>query len=579
MAGINKKPSSDQTPIGCSTLALEKAKIIAPLRGLDPIPGEKMIEACRAAGELLGVPEGEVSHQTIRNWLTILETEGPGGLDRKQYKNRGQTTMDPGLVKIAKGILLSPKRFSIAEAHRRLARYARHFLNYSEDIIPTRKQIAYLWEHIPDEEKVLALEGIQAYRRKYDESIRFEASHSNDIWQADHHQLDIIVIDPDTGKEQGRPWLTKIQDDRSRAIMGYYLSLESPGSMAIASALYHAFLPKPEEWWPMYGLPRMIYIDNGKDWISEHIQLVALSFDIILERHEPYHPQAKGKIERLFRTLEEMCIHPLDGSVGSNTRTRPKKVTPKLTMEQVRVHIERFIRDYHERVHSSTKQKPRERWGKDLQDHRVVQDLSKIDHLLKSRQYKVQPSGIHFQKRYYRNPDGALGKYIGRYVTVFFDSRDTSRIRVWGRVNPDEEPQYICTAYPQSLAPTLSERAAVAEKNKGRRDATRKVVREAQAEGEDALKALDELDEEAVKGDATATSATSAAPTSAPDQATPSPAQAPSVPTQPASAPTTPHVRPPVTHKQPQPVEEDDEPDYEELRRQMQRRQRQGGSV
>jgi putative transposase len=312
----------------------------------------------------------------------------------------------------------------------------------------------------------------------------------------------------------------------------------------------------------MYGLPEVVYIDNGKDWISRHIELVALSFNIKLERHEPYHPQSKGKIERLFRTLEEMCIHPLDGSVGSNTRTRPKKVTPKLPMEQVRVHIERFIRDYHERVHGSTKQKPRDRWEKDLHNHQVVQDLTKIDHLLKSKQYKVQPSGIHFQKRYYRNPEGALGKYIGRHVTVFFDTRNPSRIRVWGSNNPDEEPQYICTAYPQSLAPTLSERAAVAEKNKERRDATRQEVREVQVEGESALKALDDLDGKSAEVDETSAQATP-----------PTPVQP--MPT-PALSPTTP---PRGTHKPLQSVEEDDEPDYEELRRQMQRRERQGGSV
>ena len=243
----NKKPNNDDgTPIGCSNLTLEKAKIVAPLRGLRPIPGEKLIEVCRAAGLLLGVTEGEVSHQTIRNWLRILETEGPEGLDRKQHKNHGQTMMAPSLVRIAKGILLSPKRFSIAEAHRRIERYTRHFLHYPEDEIPSRKQVAYLWNNIPDEEKVLAHEGIQAYRRKFDEAIRFEAPYSNAIWQADHHLLDIIVIDPDTGEELGRPWITKIQDDRSRAIMGYYLSMDIPGSMAIASALYHAFLPKPQ---------------------------------------------------------------------------------------------------------------------------------------------------------------------------------------------------------------------------------------------------------------------------------------------------------------------------------------------
>lgn len=577
MGTTGSKLKEDDAPLGCSKLALEKAKIVAPLRGLRPIPGEKMIEACRAAGMLLGVPEGEVSYQTIRNWRQILEIKGPQGLDRKHHKNRGQTTMDPRLVRIAKGILLNPKHFSIAESHRRLGKYVRHFLNRPEDEIPTLKQVYYLWEHIPEEEKVLALEGMQAYRRKFDEAIRFEAPYSNAIWQADHHQLDIIVVDSDTGEELGRPWLTKIQDDRSRAVLGYYLSMDHPGSMAIASALYHAFLQKPQEWWVMYGLPEMIYIDNGKDWISRHIELVALSFGIKLERHEPYHPQSKGKIERLFRTLEEMCIHPLDGSVGSNIRTRPKTVTPKLTMEQVRAHIERFIRDYHERIHGSTKQKPRERWEKGLQNHQIVKDLTKIDHLLKSKPYKVQPSGIHFKNRYYRNPDGALGKYIGRYVTVFFDSRDISRIRVWGSVNPDEELQYICTAYPQSLAPTTAERAAVAEKNKGRRDATRREVRSVQAEGEVALKVLDKLNEEAAKADSTLAPTT---PSPAPDQPMPTAATVPPTPARPAPTPTTPpRVRPAVSHNAPQQAEEDDEPDYEKLRRQMQRRQRQGSSI
>lgn len=60
---------------GVSDMALAKAKVVAPLRGLRPIPSEKMVEACREAGKLLDVAAGEVSHQTIRNWLSILETE------------------------------------------------------------------------------------------------------------------------------------------------------------------------------------------------------------------------------------------------------------------------------------------------------------------------------------------------------------------------------------------------------------------------------------------------------------------------------------------------------------------------
>jgi len=560
MKSSNVQLANDE-PLGCSSLALEKAKIVAPLRGLRPIPGDKMVEACRAAGELLGVTEGEISHQTIRNWLKTLETEGPQRLDRKMHRNRGLTTTEPQLSKIAKGILLNPKRFSIAEAHRRLERYARNFLTLPEEQIPSRKQIAYIWEHISDEEKVLALEGIQAYRRKYDQCVRFEAPYPNAILQADHHQLDIIVIDPDTREAIGRPWITKIQDDHSRAIMGYYLSMDYPGSMGIASALHHAFLPKPQEWWTMHGLADMAYIDNGKDWISRHIELVALKFGITLQRHEAYHPQSKGKIERVFRTLEQMCIHPLDGSVGSSISTRPHKVTPKLTMEQVRVHIERFIRDYHERVHGTTKQKPRERWEKNLKNHRTVTDLADLDHLLKSKDYTVQRYGIHFQKNYYRDTAGVLGGYIGRRVTVFFDSRDTSRIRIWGRQNADEEPRYICTAHLQSFAPTQDDRASVATKNKHRRDETRKEVRENQAEGKEALKALDELD-----GKEDIAARQEELPSEPPPQSETAPSSLPNLPITPISR---------SRNAAPEP-DPDDEPDYDELRRKKQRKQREG---
>src|SRR5215207_351463 len=109
MPADNRKQHEHQTQ-HCSDLALAKARIVAPLRGLRPIPADKLIEACRSAGQLLNIPAGEVSHQTIRNWLAILETDGPAGLDRKSHKNRGNTTIDPQLERIAKGILLNKKR-------------------------------------------------------------------------------------------------------------------------------------------------------------------------------------------------------------------------------------------------------------------------------------------------------------------------------------------------------------------------------------------------------------------------------------------------------------------------------------
>lgn len=232
----------------------------------------------------------------------------------------------------------------------------------------------------------------------------------------------------------------------------------------------------------MHGIPEIIYVDNGKDWVSQHTEAVCLDFGIQLLSHEGYHPQSKGKIERWFKTLEEMCIHPLDGSVGSNLAKRPHKITPKLSLEQVRVKIDRFIKEYHERKHGTTKQPPLRRWLEDLTVVREVTNLENIDHLLKSKTYIVRRDGIHFQNGQYRDPDHILAGYTGRKVTVFFNPLDTSRIRVWAN---DEVGtfRFLCTAYPQCISDIPADRSAIAEDNKRRRDLIRNRVREAQKEG------------------------------------------------------------------------------------------------
>jgi putative transposase len=355
-----------------------------------------------------------------------------------------------------------------------------------------------------------------------------------------------------------------VEDDHSRAVMGYFLSMEYPSSMGIASALHHAFLPKPESWWVMHGLPETLYIDNGKDWISKHIRQVCLHFGIRLLRHEPRHSQAKGKIERLFRTVEEVYIHPLDGAVGSSPQKRPHRVTPELTLAQLRVKIERSIPDYHERKHGTTKQKPRERWEQNLTTLRCVENLADIDHLLKSKEYTVQKYGIHFKNIPYLDMECVLGGYIGRRVTVFFDSRDLSRIRVWGRKNEDDTLRYICTAYPQSSNEHRVTREIMGEHNKERRNDVRKSVRDAQKDGEQVLKAIEELEakEETASDDPQAEGTTSPPVHVA------------------AQKPVEPKAKHKASARPPLPVvtitTEEDEPDYDALRRKLQRQQRGG---
>lgn len=55
-----------------------------------------------------------------------------------------------------------------------------------------------------------------------------EAARPNDMWQAEHTELDVMVLD-EAGRPP-RPWMTAILDDHSRAAAGYMVFLGDPST-------------------------------------------------------------------------------------------------------------------------------------------------------------------------------------------------------------------------------------------------------------------------------------------------------------------------------------------------------------
>ena len=54
------------------------------------------------------------------------------------------------------------------------------------------------------------------------------------IWQADHTELDLLVVDANDA--QARPWLTIVEDDCSRAVAGYGVPRRAIGVEPVAGA-------------------------------------------------------------------------------------------------------------------------------------------------------------------------------------------------------------------------------------------------------------------------------------------------------------------------------------------------------
>jgi transposase InsO family protein len=65
------------------------------------------------------------------------------------------------------------------------------------------------------------------------------------------------------------------------------------------------------------GKPDALYLDNGPTYIGEALSVACARLDITLLHARPYDPQARGKMERFWRTLREGCLDHL-GEVASH---------------------------------------------------------------------------------------------------------------------------------------------------------------------------------------------------------------------------------------------------------------------
>ncbi len=59
------------------------------------------------------------------------------------------------------------------------------------------------------------------------------------------------------------------------------------------------------------GAPRALYLDNGSTYSGDALKTVCARLGVTLIHAKPYDPQARGKMERFFRTLREGCLDHL----------------------------------------------------------------------------------------------------------------------------------------------------------------------------------------------------------------------------------------------------------------------------
>lgn len=181
----------------------------------------------------------------------------------------------------------------------------------------------------------------------------FEAPFPNDLWMTDFSPGPKLITAE--GKEVGTH-LGLIIDDHSRLIpYAAYYTHENTQS------LHHAL----KEAIRRRGLPHKLYADNGAAFISKHTHIVCANLGIRLIHHKPYRAWSKGKVERVFSSIQ----------LGfETTLCLPEERVH--TIAELNAKLSTWIQnDYHSRQHSSTGTTPQARF-QDGSEHLRQLELS-----------------------------------------------------------------------------------------------------------------------------------------------------------------------------------------------------------
>ena len=377
--------------------------------------------------------------RTARHWLARFQAGGLSGLARAPRRDRNTRRQPAELVAFVEGLALRRPRSTMAHIHRQAVRVA----GERDWPAPSYGTVRSIVVALDPGLMALAHDGPAGYRDHFELVFRREAAAANAIWQADHTQLDVMILD-----QQGRParpWLTVILDDFSRALAGYAVNLGAPSALQTALALRQAIWRKADPGWTVCGLPEVLYSDHGSDFKSHHLEQVAADLRIQLINSTAGVPQGRGKIERLFGTITTELLPELCGFLPPSGAGPPSP--PRLSLAELDAALGHWISvSYHARPHSETKIAPLERWAAGGWLPRLPESLEQLDLLLLAvaKPRIVHRDGIRFAGLRYL--DLTLAAYVGEPVTVRYDPRDMAEIRVF------HDGKFLCRAVSPELA-------------------------------------------------------------------------------------------------------------------------------
>lgn len=295
-----------------------------------------------------------VSLRSVQRLMQAWQAEGLAGLTRRTRSDEGSVRVSEDwrqfIVKTYREGNRGSRRLSAAQVFIRVKVRAAELGESEYPSRPTVYRILKPYREKRQRKRSLGWRG-ERLNLKTREGLEISVEWSNQVWQADHTKVDVLVADR-TGAVLGRPWLSTVIDTYSRCIMGIHLGFDAPSAAVVCLALRHAILPKQysggyelKEVWGAYGLPQYLYTDGGKDFRSQHLEQVATELGIVLCLRRK--PSDGGIVERPFGTFNREFFSGLPGYTGSSVTERSPTAESEacLTLQQLERLLVRYLVD------------------------------------------------------------------------------------------------------------------------------------------------------------------------------------------------------------------------------------------
>ncbi len=234
---------------------------------------------------------------------------------------------------------------------------------YDQSLLPLASHYSFTREierSIPEPVKKYYRLGQKAFHDECANYIErsYDDLHSNDIWVCDNHTFDIFV-DGGESEKPIRVYLTVFLDVRSRKMVGWYVT-DAPSSDATLQALRRGI--------EAYGIPKRIYSDNGREFLTHDIGGRGFRKSAKTDEHEPLtilqHLQiefrtalvknARAKIvERAFVDVKNCFSKLFNGYTGGTTAERPERLKTLgkhagnfIAIDEFREYVDIFIQGW-----------------------------------------------------------------------------------------------------------------------------------------------------------------------------------------------------------------------------------------